>query len=257
MPEIPDLEAFSKNLTKKLKGAKLEALVVHQRAKVKPAAAAIRKAIVGKKLVEVYRDGKQLRFLFEGKQLLGVHLMLHGEFRWEVEKKPAYLLVEFAFKGKPVLWLTDFHRQANIFLDPEPSAVPDVLDKKLTLAAWKKFLDNDAMIKNHLRNQDLLRGMGNAYTDEILYEAGISPFSVSSKIPVDKIKALMKAIKKVYKQASAEIKKNDPDVIGGEYRAFMKVHNSKRDTTPSGAAILKKTTGGSKTYYTKEQQLYK
>ena len=257
MPEIPDLEAFSKNLVKKLKGAQLEAVVVHKRAKTKPSAAAIRKALVGKKLLDVYRDGKQLRFVFSGKQLLGIHLMLHGEFRWEEAKKPAYLLVEFAFRGKPGLWLTDFHRQANIFLDPEPSEVPDVMDKKLNLAFWKKFLDNEAMVKNHLRNQDLLRGMGNAYTDEILYEAGISPFSVSSHIPVEKIRDLMKAIKKVYRTGSKEIAKNDPQVIGGEYRAFMKVHNSKRDKTPSGATILKKVTGGSKTYYTSEQKLYK
>ncbi|MET0635473.1 MAG: DNA-formamidopyrimidine glycosylase family protein [Chitinophagaceae bacterium] len=257
MPEIPDLEAFSKNLTRKLKGAKLQSIVIHKRAKVEPSGTALRSALVGKKLKRVYRDGKQLRMEFEGKELLGIHLMLHGEFRWAVDKKPTYLLVEFNFKDKPTLWLTDIHRQAHIFLDPGLSTVPDVLDKKLGLVFWKKFLDTGSTVKNLLRNQDLLRGMGNAYTDEILYEAGISPFSIARKIPSAKISALMKAIKKVYRQAAKEIEKNDPEVIGGEYRAFMKVHNSKREYTPSGSEIRKKAVGGSRTYYTDEQKLFK
>ena len=257
MPEIPDLEAFSRNLTKKLKGSVLESVKANKRAKVKPSLRAITKALAGKKLREVYRDGKQLRFRFEGNRLLGIHLMLHGEFRWATEKKPTYVVAEFSFRGKEMLWLTDFHFQANLFLDPEPSDVPDVLDSNLNASSWKKLLNSDSMIKHLLRNQDIIRGMGNAYTDEILYEAGISPFSIASKIPPAAITALRKAIKKVYRNAAREIEKNDPEVIGGEYRAFMKVHNSKRDKSPGGAIIHKKASGGSKTYYTDEQVLYR
>lgn len=256
MPEIPDLEAFSRNLTRSLKGATLEKIATHKRTKVRPSAAALRKDLTGRKLKRVYRDGKQLRFEFAGSKLLGVHLMLHGEFRWAEGKKPAYVIAEFTFSGKKVLWLTDFHFQANLFLDPEPSEVPDVLDAGLGLRFWKSFLDTDSMVKNLLRNQDVLRGMGNAYTDEILYEAGISPFSIARKIPIEKIRALIKAIKKVYKNASKEIQKNNPEVIGGEYRAFMKVHNSKREHSPSGYEIHKKTVGGSRTYFTDEQVIY-
>ena len=257
MPEIPDLEAFSRNLTKSLKGAQLEKITVHKRAKVKPSLAAIRKDLVEAKLTEVYRDGKQLRFAFTGKKLLGIHLMLHGEFRWKEGKKPAYVVAEFAFRNKPVLWLTDFHFQANLFLNPEPSEVPDVLGKGLGLRFWKKFFDSDSMVKNLLRNQDALRGMGNAYTDEILYEAKISPFSIARKIPDKQINAFIKAIKKVYREATKEINKHVPDTIGGEYRAFMKVHNSKREFTPSGYEVHKKAIGGSRTYFTDEQVIYK
>ncbi|RYY52543.1 MAG: hypothetical protein EOO09_21080 [Chitinophagaceae bacterium] len=257
MPEIPDLEAFSRNLTRRLSPATLDKIVVHPRAQLKPSATAIRKAITGKKLRKVQREGKQLFFHFSDKATIAIHLMLHGEFRWAVSPKPAYVLVEFHFTGKPVLWLTDFHRQANLTLDPGIPDIPDVLDKKLDLGFWKKFLDDKAMVKSHLRNQDLLRGMGNAYTDEILYEAKISPFSVSSAIPITKIRALTRAIKKVYADGAKQIERNDPEVIGGEYRAFMKIHNSKKELSPSGYPIKKKTAGGSKTYFTDEQVLYK
>lgn len=257
MPEIPDLEAFSRNLTRQLKGAIVEKLVVHKRARLIPSASAIRKELAGKKLLSVHREGKQLHFSFAGKLVLGVHLMLHGEFRWESAPKPSYLLAEFHFTNKPTLWITDIHRQATITLRPDKSEVPDVMDKKLGFSFWKSFLAVDARVKNHLRNQDLLRGMGNAYTDEILYDARISPFSTSSAIPDAKIRALIRSIRKVYTNAGKQIEKHNPDIIGGEYRAFLKVHNSKRTQSPAGFPVRSAVISGSKTYYTDEQILYK
>jgi len=257
MPEIPDLDAFSKNLTKNLRGARLETLVAHKRAKATPSVAAIKKLLTGKKLLRVFREGKQLRFEFENKHLLGVHLMLHGEFRWEEHKKPTYVVFTFGFAKKPPLWLTDFHFKANIFLDPEPASSPDVLDKKVNFRFWKKVFGSPKAVKTLLMDQDIVRGMGNAYTDEILYEAGIAPDSIASGVPDNKIRDLMKAIPKVFNNASKEISKNEPDIIGGKYRAFMKVHNSKKDKTQTGYAIKKKSVGGRKSYYTEEQVLYK
>ena len=257
MPEIPDLEAFSRNLSRHLKGATLESIKAHKRAKSDPSIASINKALKGLKLKRIYREGKQLRFDFGENKLLGIHLMLHGEFRWEEKKKPTYVVFTFNYQGKPALWLTDFHFQAHIFLNPALSEAPDVLDKKANFKFWKTTLDSEKVIKTLLMDQDTVRGMGNAYTDEILYEAGIAPWSASSKIPDAQIKKLMKVIPKVHRNASKMIDKNDPEVIGGEYRAFMKVHNSKKEKTDSGFRIKKKSIGGRKTYFTDEQVAYK
>ncbi len=92
---------------------------------------------------------------------------------------------------------------------------------KETLSAKK------TVIKTILLDQHIIRGIGNAYADEILWEAGISPFSVANKIPADKIKDLAAAIKKVLKDGEHQIKKEKPDIISGEVRDFLKIHNSR------------------------------
>ena len=66
----------------------------------------------------------------------------------------------------------------------------------------------------------------------------------------------MQAIKKVLTDAEKEIRKNHPDIISGEVRDFLKIHNSKKKESPGGADIQIKTAGGRKTYFTDEQVLY-
>jgi formamidopyrimidine-DNA glycosylase len=115
---------------------------------------------------------------------------------------------------------------------------------------------SSATIKNLITDQDFIRGLGNAYTDEILWEARINPYSVASAIPDDKTKALAKAIKSVLKHGIKYIEKHHTDNITGEIRDFLKVHNNKKKESPNGYEIKKEKKGGSNTYYTEEQELY-
>jgi formamidopyrimidine-DNA glycosylase len=112
-------------------------------------------------------------------------------------------------------------------------------------------------IKNFLLDQKTIRGIGNAYADEILYSAGISPFSVSNKIPQDKIRLLVKSIRSVLTKAEKQIKKKNPGIIAGEIRDFLDIHNAHKKKSPGGKKIEFKMAGGRKTYYTSEQKLYK
>ena len=83
------------------------------------------------------------------------------------------------------------------------------------------------------------------------------PFSVSNKIPDAAVMALLKSIKSVLRKAEKSIIKSNPAIIGGEIRDFMLIHNSKKEKSPTGAAIQAKSVGARKTYYTDEQKLYK
>jgi len=256
MPELPDLQVFSRNLEKALKGRKLDKLTITAKAKCTPAAASIRKQLTGKKLTAVYREGKELRFAF-GKTLLGIHLMLHGKLVWDDEEPAKYRLVTLAFKGKPALILTDFQSQARIKLDPEESVAPDALDRKFTAAKLKELLQSTKQVKTLLMDQALVRGIGNAYADEILWDARISPLSVAAKIPAARIMALHRSIRKIFAHAEKQIMKADKDIIGGEIRDFMLIHNRTKKTSPGGSPIKKVSVGGRKSYYTDEQVLYK
>src|SRR6266542_4027504 len=121
--------------------------------------------------------------------------------------------------------------------------------KEINFKFLKTILDSKATIKNVLMDQQKIRGIGNAYADEILWDARISPFSVGNKIPDNKIKDLAKSIKKVLKNAEKQILKEHPDIIGGEVRDFLNIHNSEQTNSPTGAAIKRDASKGRKTYY--------
>lgn len=256
MPELPDLQVFSINLQKQLAGRKLRSIKLLNRRNSNVRQASLKKALENSILKKVYRDGKELRMEFRNGHILGIHFMLHGKFEWIENKQPHHSLLELEFTGGRSLVLTDFQRKAHITLDPEPSEVPDALSKEANLAFWKEQLQKRTAIKNLLLDQHIVRGIGNAYSDEILWKARISPFSISNKIPVPKVRTLAAAVKQVLTKAIKQIQKEVPDIIGGEQRNFMQIHNAHAKKSPGGAPILKKVSGARKTYYTREQKLY-
>jgi formamidopyrimidine-DNA glycosylase len=120
----------------------------------------------------------------------------------------------------------------------------------------EKLAATRTTVKKVLLDQHIIRGIGNAYADEILWHARLSPFSISNKIPVAKIKKLARTIYSVLSDAIEKIQKKNPDIISGEIRDFMEIHNPKLEKSPTGVEILQQTIGGRKTYYTDEQELF-
>jgi len=257
MPELPDLQVFSKNLTKHFGGKKLQHLKVVNAAKLKDSQAALKKALDGAKLQEVYRSGKELRFQFDNNEVLGLHLMLNGELKlFDAENDHKNTIVELLFSNDKGIAVTDWQGLANIKLNPKDKEGVDALSSELDYKFLSELLQTRTVIKTLLMDQKKIRGIGNAYADEILWEAGISPFSKSNKIPLDKVKALAKAIRSVLHHAEKEILQKMPDLISGEVRDFLVIHNSKKKESPKGGLILTRMAGGRKTYYTNEQELY-
>jgi formamidopyrimidine-DNA glycosylase len=257
MPELPDLQVFSANLQKKLKGQKLMNIKAFPGLKLVGKKTDLKKLFLHSKVDKVFREGKELRFLFDNKQVLGLHLMLHGKLYWKIHnEKIAHTIALLEF-DKDTLGLSDFKRNARLIINPPASAVPDAISKSANPAFWRSVLQSRANIKNILLDQHLVKGIGNAYADEILWTAGISPFSVGNKIPDKKIKELAVAVKNVLNNAAKQIKKKDPGIIGGEIRDFLLIHNSKIKTSPGGRPVQSKSVGGRKTYFTDEQELFK
>jgi len=257
MPELPDLQVFSKNLTKQLVGKKLQKVTVVNKKKLKTPEAKLKKAIEKQQLKKIERVGKELHFSFANGNVLGLHLMLKGKlYLFEKKNEQKYTIIELLFDDDTGLAMTDFQGQATPTLNPEERDAPDALSKEVNYSFLKEQLKTKAIIKNVLLDQHVLRGIGNAYADEILWKAGISPFSISNKIPDAKIKLLAKTIRTVLQNAEKQILKTHPDIIAGEVRDFLDIHNSKKKVSPTGGAILHATAGSRKTYYTEEQELF-
>ena len=256
MPELPDLQVFSRNLTKAFKGKKLEKINVIVAQKLNATEKQLKDALENHKISNVIRVGKELHFEFENKHVLGLHLMLHGQlFLYNKKNENKFTIVEMLFDDGIGLALTDFQKAATPTLDPADNSTPDALDFEDNYLE-NKLAATKTSVKIVLMDQHILRGIGNAYADEILYDAKLSPFSPSNKIPADKVKQLIKSIKSVLQDAEKHILKDHPNIISGEFRGFLKVHQPKRKETPGGETIHQKPVGSRKTYYTDAQELY-
>lgn len=257
MPELPDLQAFSQNLQQRLAGKKISGIVLTSK-KSNVGVDELGSALKGQTITSVFREGKQLRIRLSNNNLLGLHLMLHGELHLvKVEEDVKFSVFELLLDGRDKLVLSDFQKQARPMLNPEESDVPDALSKSLDFKYLKSLLGGKkAILKNVLLDQEAIRGIGNAYVDEILWHARISPFSVSKAIPEAAIKTLLKSIQQVLEHAIKQILEEKPDIISGEVRDFLLIHQTAHPESPSGHKIQVVKAGSRKTYYTDEQVLF-
>jgi formamidopyrimidine-DNA glycosylase len=256
MPEIPDIAVFAKNLDTFFAGKKLTKIKVVNGKKLPDTQKKLSTNLEGKTLKKIYRSGKEMRFEFSDATILGLHLMLTGDiFVFQNKNDHLSTIVEMIFEGENALALTDRMRNAYIVLNPVDKAGRDAFE--LDFAYLKQLLNRKTIIKNILLDQDLIRGIGNGYSDEILWETRISPYSVASAIPDEKIKELVKVIPKLLKDAIQKIDKAYPGRINDEVKEFHKIHSKTKTVSPTGKEIRIDTKGLRKTYYTDEQILYK
>lgn len=257
MPELPDLQVFSQNLTRRFAGQKLQSVRVPYTKKLKVSEQTIQDTLQGSTLQAVVREGKELYWKFSNNHVLALHLMLKGQlFAYTGQHTHKYPIIELDFE-KESFTMTDFQGQATPTLDPEYKDAPDALSDQLDVAwLYTQLQRSRSSIKNILLDQHILRGIGNAYADEILWAARIAPTSIAKAIPEAQVGALVKGIRDTLQHAITHIRQHHPDIISGEVRDFLLIHNSKKKTSPDGAPIEQTTINGRKTYYTDEQVVY-
>ena len=214
MPEIPELEAAKAALNARLAGRVIEeARVLTPFAVRRPAKDEFEALLTGDRLVETTRRGKYLLLALESGRVLAVHLMLTGRFQFAEgaarEKKP----------GKRVGWTLDFEHGVQLrYFDynhdgraylVEAEALqevpqfdkmgPDALDPALTFEVFTERLRKfPGQIKRSLVNAAFVAGIGNAYSDEILFEAKIYPFKRARELTDEERRRVYDAVGSVY-----------------------------------------------------------
>jgi formamidopyrimidine-DNA glycosylase len=256
MAELPDLTVFANILTRRFKGETVKKITITEARKLNISAAELKHSLEGRELTNVCREGKTLQFHFSGDQVLGLHLMLRGELlALEDDETPRFQIMAIRFKNGEGFAVIDMQKQAVPTYQPEPVEVPDALDMDKddfsALLAKKR-----TVIKTLLMDQKSLRGIGNSYADEILYHAGVSPFSIAKALPVKIAVKLFKSIRTVLEKAIKDIGEANGDELKGELRDFMKIHSPALKTTDRGEPIKTEKIGGRTTYYTDGQELY-
>lgn len=257
MPELPDLEIFAINLEKAFKNKTLSTVNVTVSNKLNVSEKELKAALEGHKLLEVNRSGKTLHLRFGGGNVLQLHLMLHGRLVPLREKELRHQILSFEFEGGDAFALTDFQKIASPTLNPPESHVPDAISQKFDITYFKQAIaKKSSTIKQVLMDQKVVRGIGNAYADEILWKARISPLSKSNKIPESKLKELHQAIDDVLRKEIINLTKALPDVYDTEVRDFLQIHGASIKESPTGHQIKVRTIDGRKSYYTDEQELF-
>jgi len=256
MAELPDLTVFARILERKYKGNILETLEITVAKKINVPAKELKKALEGRVLLNAKRVGKTLQMFFSGNQTLGLHLMLRGELSSiENDEPPRFQILGFHFEGGEGFALTDMQKQATPTLNPASVNVPDAMgiseEMFLHMLSRKR-----TTIKTLMMDQQSIRGIGNSYSDEILYYAGISPFSIARAIPEKQAKHLFKSMLSVLQSAIEKIGNENGNDLKGELKDFMEIHGASIVKGPKGEEILSEKIGGRKTYYTKAQALF-
>ena len=257
MPELPDLEAYRRNLERLVLRKQVVAATIYKPGRVSVSQEEIND-LVSARIVALKRNGKEMLFEFDNDRMLAVHLMLQG--RIDVvsgEEEMRYKIFARTFPDASLI-VSDPRGWPKIRLDPEKPAAPDALAPEFSFDYFReKLRDAKAKsIKTLLMDQEVVRGIGNAFSDEILWEAKIAPQSPAGHLPEETARTLYEAVQRVLLRSVDEILAIDPEGIHGEIRDFMRVHHKEKKTSPNGFPIKTKKIAARKSYYTEEQVVY-
>jgi formamidopyrimidine-DNA glycosylase len=243
MPELPELEALRIRLGPRLEGRLITAATVNPKKghMLRYPVEHFANELPARRIVSLTRRGKHLVFATElggggSERWLVINPMLGGRFQMadgetpvpatevftiRIEGRQELRYLDFRDMGR-IYWATDLAREIPGWaeLGPEADSVPslgiDVFRKRL-----RRFRDE---LKDLLRNQEFLAGIGNAYSDEILFEARLLPLRRRASLKPAEEEALFAAIPVVLSRAVEAILANPNYDESKQDRSFMAVH---------------------------------
>src|SRR5271170_4196016 len=191
MPELPDIAAYLTALEERIVGQPLEQVRVASAFLLRTAQPPL-SAVEGKKVRELRRIGKRIAFGFEGDLWLVLHLMIAGRLHW----RPAGAklggrqnLAAFDFPhGSLVLTEAGSKRRASLHLFEGEAALRSIDPGGIDVLSSDRKTFHDALtvenrtLKRALTDPRILSGVGNAYSDEILHAAQLSPVVLTHKL---------------------------------------------------------------------------
>jgi formamidopyrimidine-DNA glycosylase len=240
MPELPEVEALAQHLRGHAVGhmvARVDAASMSALKTFDPPTSALH----GRAVTGAARHGKFLDLDCAGLHLV-IHLSRAGWLRWHDSasptpprpsgKGPIALRVHLDAPGGPGFDLTEAGTQKRlaVYVVTDPAQVPGVARLgpdalSLTRSRLDELLDGRGeRIKSLITDQSVLAGIGNAYSDEILHVARLSPYAVAGRLDQPKRDALFTAVHTVLADAVERSVGQDAARLKGEKRSGLRVH---------------------------------
>jgi formamidopyrimidine-DNA glycosylase len=236
MPELPDITVYIEALERRLLGARLESTRIAHPFLLRTFDPPI-SALYGRKVVAFRRVGKRIAVGFEGDQWLVLHLMIAGRLHWippAAAKKGRAALAYFVFdSGTLTLTEAGTKRRASLYVfssseqlaNTDPGGL-EVLDASLEEFSARLRAENHTL-KRSLTDPRTFSGVGNAYSDEILHRAHLSPVALTQKLTPEAIRRLYEATREVMTEWTGRLREEARESFPEKVTAFrpeMAVH---------------------------------
>ena len=262
MPELPDIVVYIEALEKRIQGSILERVRVASPFLLRTAVPPL-SSVEGKKITELRRLGKRICFGLEGDLWLVLHLMIAGRLHWYDERAKAakgrnVAVFEFS-TGSLTLTEAGTQKRASLHviqgaaglenLNPGGLEVFDATVEEFARAIRAR----NHTLKRALTDPRILSGIGNAYSDEILFEARLSPFTLTQKLSDKDVEQLFAAIKRTLSDWVERVRSDAKDRFPEKVTAFrpdMATHGKYGEPCPRcGSKIQRIRYGSNETNY--------
>jgi formamidopyrimidine-DNA glycosylase len=250
MPELPDITVYLEALDRKIARRVLEKVRLADMFVLRTAVPPI-DSLNGKRVVELRRIGKRIVIGFENDRWLVIHLMVAGRLHWtDVGGKPVSknVLSEFKFEnGTLSLTEAGSKRRASIHVVERANALaahdPGGID--VLTCSLEEFADvltrENHTLKRSLTDPHLFSGIGNAYSDEILHAAQLSPVALTQKLSTAEITRLHAATQSELTKWTERLRRESQEKFPEKVTAFrpdMAVHGKFGKPCPAcGTAV--------------------
>ena len=252
VPELPDIVVYIEALEKRILGQPLEQIRIASPFLLRTASPPIR-SIEGKRVRALRRIGKRICVGLEDDHWLVLHLMIAGRLHWR--KKGAAVsrprgLAAFDFPNGTLLWTeAGSQKRASLHLvagkDGLKNLDPGGLEVlEADLEAFASVLTSaNHTLKRALTDPRLFSGIGNAYSDEILFEAQLSPLALTQKLKEPEVERLYIAtranLSRWLDRLRAETGEGFPEKVTA-FREGMAVHGRYKEACPRCGAKIQR-----------------
>jgi formamidopyrimidine-DNA glycosylase len=252
MPELPDILLYVRALEPRIVGRRVTAVRLASPFLLRSVDPPL-SAIEGRGVVGLRRLGKRVVVEADGELFLVFHLMIAGRFRWKpsgapIPGKVGLLALDFE-NGTLILTEAGSKRQASLHVvhgeaklaQYDPGGL-EVMDADLATFAETLRRGNHTL-KRALTDPHLFSGIGNAYSDEILHTARLSPFKQTSGMSDEEVRRLYEATRLTLSQWTARLQRETGDEFPEKVTAFRKgmaVHGRYRQPCPDCGAPVQR-----------------
>ena len=259
MPEIPDLDGYRAYFNRRLPGLRVEAAEALIPWVIRTGGEEFQMRMPGHVFRPLQRRGKLLLFPFDSGDYLVVHAMLTGRFQYCEPKHRRRSKTAFVLRLDNGMELRYFdeRRMGRAYLVREDEFAekvprwtemgPDVVDPALTEDAFLDRLKTmRAQIKTVLTTERCIAGIGNAYSDEVLWEARIHPYRKRTEIPDEELRELFRSIRRVMAWSTPIVTEamEEKGLPAGHYRDHLRVHRKGGEPCPRCATKITEITAG-------------
>jgi formamidopyrimidine-DNA glycosylase len=235
MPELPDIVAYIEALQPRILGQPIQNILISSPFLLRSVDPTLSE-VYGKKVTHLRRLGKRIVFEIDGDLFLIIHLMIAGRLHWRDagSKAKGRGLATFIFpSGTLVLTEAGTKKRASMYLVRGEAGLaghdPGGLDIfEVDLASFRSTLTRENhTLKRALTDPHLFSGIGNAYSDEILHAAGLSPLKLTKGLKESEVQTLFEATQRTLGLWLEKLRRDAKETFPEKVTAFrpdMAVH---------------------------------